>query len=1034
MKAGSHTILTILMALAIGAISHAGAYSHTAPGEMAVLAPGGMVETLRLDSTVGGYMHTGGMAFGTEFEDPERNSKSTTNMTANRHGGLPVGNVTDVSESVISQGAERIGSDKLNELGYTGKGIKVAVIDLGFDIDNAEIAGNIKEFRSFLSGSDIRGTDGRHGAASAEIILDVAPNVELYLYNMITDVEFFTLVDHIIERKDIDIVSVSATFPGRGPGDGTGMIAKKVTEARDSGILWVNSAGNYASRHWQGQFTDLDSDGRHDFAGSNAMSIHLAADQPIDLALGWDDWESPSQDFALCIREIGREKRCATEDQSMGDPPHEEIGHFTSQDTEVQITIERRNADRNVNFHLFSLNQDLHEYAIPETSLATPADAVGALSVGAVGWRSGALKDYSSQGPTVDGRTKPDLTAPTDVRTTSYDYPYGGTSAAAPHVAGAAALVMEMYPAATADQVQNVLESTVHMRHEKSNLDGTGTLDLSMLHGTDILALDNSDSGCAGNDRCFFPETVRVSRGDTVTWVNTDTSNVLLEIGNVTKGTISRYERQQHTFETNGTYQYSDKLHPWATGRIIVGADAVMRDTAGPAILSARISGPNNVRIVFTEPVNATLAGFAGITLGTEDAARQFTKISGSGSDTLIMSFDGEPAATDATGMMPVGGHVTDLAGNTFAGQPMVPVMDGQPPVLESARITSADAITVIFSEPVTAEAGDFDVIINGTGSDMPRGITNLAGSNSSRIILTVSGTDIQHGTAGTVKVTGTISDAAGNRVAGLDRHVITEGRTVIPAMSTVRGTIFSDANGNGIWDEHDGTGTTHTVMAADAITGRNYDIVVNPDGSMSGYRMLAFSLDTGRSSMAVSGTNGTYVFELGRSPGTTLVQTGYFPQDTVVFDPRTSWFGYMTPEPGNPITFDVGFGSVPQDMRVRLEIQTYIDENLNGTMDAGEPAAGGIGGIYVRTYTTGPVAYPVTGPDGRAVLDDLLPADFALFELGDVLARSGYAWVSLNYERTDSAPHGHDPRIPIAAGPAPGSTHTMWIGLAKLP
>ena len=38
------------------------------------------------------------------------------------------------------------------------------------------------------------------------------------------------------------------------------------------------------------------------------------------------------------------------------------------------------------------------------------------ITVGAVDWRGNALKPYSSQGPTDDGRLKPDIFAPTNTQ------------------------------------------------------------------------------------------------------------------------------------------------------------------------------------------------------------------------------------------------------------------------------------------------------------------------------------------------------------------------------------------------------------------------------------------------------------------------------------------------------------------------------------------------------------------------------------------------------------------------------------------
>ena len=81
---------------------------------------------------------------------------------------------------------------------------------------------------------------------------------------------------------------------------------------------------------------------------------------------------------------------------------------------------------------------------LPESSIPTPGDAAGAIAIGAVDWRGNARKSYSSQGPTDDGRLKPDLVAPTDTRIMGPAgvRAIGGTSNAAPNAAGAAAVVL----------------------------------------------------------------------------------------------------------------------------------------------------------------------------------------------------------------------------------------------------------------------------------------------------------------------------------------------------------------------------------------------------------------------------------------------------------------------------------------------------------------------------------------------------------------------------------------------------------------
>jgi subtilisin family serine protease len=97
-----------------------------------------------------------------------------------------------------------------------------------------------------------------------------------------------------------------------------------------------------------------------------------------------------------------------------------------------------------------------------------------------------ALESYSSQGPTfgpggtcTGGSVKPDIASYANVSTVSYGAGvFNGTSAATPHVAGAAALVRQAYPNYTVAQLQQFLETNAMDLGTagKDNLFGAGRL------------------------------------------------------------------------------------------------------------------------------------------------------------------------------------------------------------------------------------------------------------------------------------------------------------------------------------------------------------------------------------------------------------------------------------------------------------------------------------------------------------------------------------------------------------------------------
>jgi subtilisin family serine protease len=115
-------------------------------------------------------------------------------------------------------------------------------------------------------------------------------------------------------------------------------------------------------------------------------------------------------------------------------------------------------------------------------TLSMPGDARGAVTVGAVAWDSRGLEGYSSRGPTADNRVKPDVVGPDRVTTVSFGDEFPGTSAATPHVAGAAALILSKNPSLSASALRQALERATTSGGSttaKNNDMGFGLVDLT---------------------------------------------------------------------------------------------------------------------------------------------------------------------------------------------------------------------------------------------------------------------------------------------------------------------------------------------------------------------------------------------------------------------------------------------------------------------------------------------------------------------------------------------------------------------------
>lgn len=419
-------------------------------------------------------------------------------------------------QMVASEGVTLTHATDWQAASYDGSGAKVAIINLGFggysSLLGTELPASVttQNFRADGDfGADVEGT------ACAEIVYDMAPGAQMYLVAFSTEVEFYQAVDYVI-AQGVDIVSSSVGWTTTGPYDGTDgnlswgyQINQKVSEARAAGIFWAQSAGNFRDGHYEGTFSGVSVGPYtlHSFGGSITWVNQLGRryrGQSVQALLSWDNWSAPvDQDYDLWVLGYPGSGStwyilAASQDYQNGG-----TGQFPREIVQYQVPGNRNGWYFGVAIRRYSTTHDGYlelysydNYSTPDfevttqgSSLCIPADNPDAVTSGATNVSDDSLEYFSSEGPTngpggvpAGGSLKPDLTGPDRVSTVTYGSgAFAGTSAASPHVAGAAALVKGVKPSYTPAQIQAFLEARALDLGSpgKDNLFGAGRLELA---------------------------------------------------------------------------------------------------------------------------------------------------------------------------------------------------------------------------------------------------------------------------------------------------------------------------------------------------------------------------------------------------------------------------------------------------------------------------------------------------------------------------------------------------------------------------
>ncbi len=399
--------------------------------------------------------------------------------------------LTDPSSgAVTSQGDAATRGPQARLFGPNGAGISVGVISDSIDRVSPGVAGsqasgdlpaNVVSLGDSAAGRD-------EGRAMAEIIYDEAPGISGIVFATADGgpAAKAATIDALVARG-VRVIADDTSYVTE-PFFQDGVISQAVDRAKAAGVAYIIAAGNDGRQSWEGgwnggTYQDFD-------PGAAVDAIQTVGtfnrNELLRLVLQWaEPWGRAANDFAI---DVYRNNTTApwitidTNNTATGIPEEWRDITVPSDNTVIKIAIRRVSGAGAPYLKYSAFTNGGARVAIehPVVSGAVAPDAAsanGALTVSASRYSTPTTPEaFSSRGPVMrlldaagtplpapELRQKPNVGGPDGVATSVRNFAsFFGTSAAAPAVAGIAALILSAKPQMSIDTLYSIMTNPVN--------------------------------------------------------------------------------------------------------------------------------------------------------------------------------------------------------------------------------------------------------------------------------------------------------------------------------------------------------------------------------------------------------------------------------------------------------------------------------------------------------------------------------------------------------------------------------------------